>query len=264
MDTRRLHDDLTHLLRSVAADVVLPSFRSLDADEIHEKAPGDLVTDADRASEARISEGLDGLVDGARIVGEEATAADPSVLDGAGDGVVWTIDPIDGTRNYAEGRTPFALMVGLAVDGEPVAGWVLDPVTDRLCHAHRGHGAFIDDRRVTARATGTALPRTVVTSRRRRAALADRVDGALTPTSPVYCAGAEYPLVVGGEVDAVLFERGLPWDHTPGVVFLTEAGGRVAWPDGAPYRVGGAAERRQLLVTATPQLWDRTARVLFD
>ena len=57
------------------------------------------------------------------IVGEEAAHADPSVLDRLS-GPCWIVDPIDGTHNYAHGRTPFGIMVALADAGETIAGWL--------------------------------------------------------------------------------------------------------------------------------------------
>jgi len=56
------------------------------------------------------------------------------------------------------------------------------------------------------------------------------------------CAGVDYPLTAEGEQDFVLFWRTLPWDHAPGALLVTEAGGVVAHTDGASYRPGIARE----------------------
>jgi fructose-1,6-bisphosphatase/inositol monophosphatase family enzyme len=81
-----LHDAVSTLIRTVATEIVLPRFRNLSAAEISEKSPGDLVTIADKESEIRLSEGLARILPEARIIGEEAYAADPSVMDGINDG----------------------------------------------------------------------------------------------------------------------------------------------------------------------------------
>jgi fructose-1,6-bisphosphatase/inositol monophosphatase family enzyme len=209
------------LLRRVAADVVLVHFRSLSASDVREKAPGDPVTVADEETEAQLRAGLLDALPTARVVGEEAASADPSLLDGIGEGTVWVVDPIDGTSNFADGVSPFALMVALIDDGETIAGWIYDPVAERMCHAHAGRGAFENPR----------------------------------------CAGEQYPQVVLGQTDVALFQRALPWDHAPGTLFVSEAGGRAGRPDGTPYRV--ADRRPGLLVAATPQLWDDAASALF-
>ncbi len=62
------------------------------------------------------------------------------------------------------------------------------------------------------------------------------------------CAAEQYPRIVLGVNDLAVFERTLPWDHAPGSLFVNEAGGKVARPDGSPYVIGadpgrGAARR---------------------
>lgn len=259
-----LHDRVAPLLRDVAVEVVLPHFRSLAGDQVRQKEPGDPVTVADDESEAWLTPRLRALVLGARVVGEEAASADRSLLDDLDDGTVWVLDPIDGTANFADGVTPFAVMVALVDAGTTVAGWIYDPVTGRLCHAHRGHGAYIDGRRVHARASGADPPRAMVattfTSAEYRAERQARLAGGFELVPSPRCAGEMYPRIVLGATDVALFERALPWDHAPGALFVDEAGGRVGRPDGAPYRV--AERRRGLLVAATPQLWVRAADAL--
>lgn len=253
------------LLRETAAAVVMPRFRALAAHEIQEKSPGDYVTVADHESEARIVEGLAALLPEANILGEEAAAADPALIDGLGSGLDWVIDPIDGTTNFSEGITPFALMVALIADGETEAGWIYDPVKDRMCHAHRGHGAFVDGERIAARPTGAEPPIAALAMHfltpERRADIEARAAGRLAVAAIPRCAGEQYPRLALGENDVSLFERALPWDHAPGALFLEEAGGRTARPDGSRYRV--TDRRPGLLSAASPQLWDYAALVLF-
>ncbi len=116
-------DEVGELIRQVAHDVVLPRFQHLAAGEVHEKAPGELVTVADQESERLLTTGLMRLLPGSVVVGEEAVAADPQVLRHLDDaGPVWLVDPVDGTANFAAGRDPFAVMVALQRDGETAAG----------------------------------------------------------------------------------------------------------------------------------------------
>lgn len=116
------------LLREVAARSVLPRFRRLQDREIHEKQPGELVTIADQEAEAALTGGLRRLLPGSRVVGEEACAADPSLLLGIGTGLVWLVDPLDGTADFAAGDPRFSLMVALLRDGDIIAPWMLDPL----------------------------------------------------------------------------------------------------------------------------------------
>jgi len=261
----RLDGPVCALLRKTAIDIVLPRFQSLAAHEIAEKAPGDIVTVADKESEARLSEGLANLLPAARIVGEEASSADPELLEGIDSGRVWLIDPIDGTTNFSEGITPFALMIALVVEGETEAGWIYDPVTLRMCHAHRGHGAFVDGKRIAAKGTGENLPVTALGMHflaiERRADLEARAKGKLVIVPIPRCAGEQYPRLALGQNDISLFERALPYDHAPGALFLAEAGGKTARPDGSAYCLSD--RRPGLLSAASPALWDLAAGILF-
>jgi fructose-1,6-bisphosphatase/inositol monophosphatase family enzyme len=260
-----LHRAVGTLLRRVADEVVLVHFRALSDRDIREKSPGDPVTVADERTEVRLRAGLRDILPGARVVGEEAASADPSLLEGLGLGTVWVVDPIDGTSNFADGVSPFALMVALIDEGETIAGWIYDPVAERMCHAHAGRGAFVDGRAVVARPSGAQPPRamlaTTFTSARERADRAARAAGRFVEVENPRCAGEQYPQVVLGQTDVALFQRALPWDHAPGTLLVSEAGGRAGRSDGTPYRV--ADRRPGLLVAATPQLWDDAAALLF-
>ena len=253
------------LMRAVARDVILPRFRHLSADQVEEKSPGDLVTVADREAEAALAEGLLPLVPVSRVVGEEGVAADPALLDGLDSGTAWIVDPIDGTGNFAAGRAPFGVMVALAVDGEVNAGWLLDPLTHRLCYARAGGGAWIDGEPVRACESGAERPiaglATSFLATKDREEVERRAAGVFTTVPIPRCAAEQYPRLVLGENDLSVFERTLPWDHAPGALFLNEAGGRVRRRDGSPYRI--ADGRRGLLGASSPAMWDLGAQVLF-
>jgi fructose-1,6-bisphosphatase/inositol monophosphatase family enzyme len=263
--THVLHGPVEALMRAVAAEIMMPRFRDLAAGEIAEKSPGDYVTVVDTLSEARITEALTALLPGSIVVGEEAVAADPASVTGVTAPLAWIVDPLDGTGNFAAGRTPFAIMIALAADGVIEAGWILDPVTDRLCSATRGKGAFVNGERVTARPTGRKLPIGGLATRYLpediRADVDARIVGRIESVPVAHCAGEQYPRLVLGENDIALFWRSMPWDHAPGALFLEEAGGRIARPNGDPYRVGD--DRVGLLAAASSALWDEAAEILF-
>lgn len=253
------------LMRTVAAEVVMPRFRNLGATDKEEKAPDDWVTIADREAELRLIDGLAAIDPGTRIVGEEGVAADPGLMDGIGTGRLWLIDPIDGTGNFAAGHAPFGIMIALVEDGVPQASWMLDPLADRLCHARAGEGAFLNGNPVRARRSDRPRPvaalATYFMTEEQRRDLSARADPVYECVDIPRCAAEQYPRLVLGENDVAIFERTLPWDHAPGTLFLNEAGGRVTRVDGSPYRIGDT--KRGLLGTSSPALWDEAARVLF-
>jgi fructose-1,6-bisphosphatase/inositol monophosphatase family enzyme len=259
-----LKDEVAALMRGVAADVVMPRFRALAAHEIGEKSPGEVVTVADREAERRLHDGLAALGVGARIVGEEAAADEPALLAGVDRGLVWLVDPLDGTANFAAGHAPFGMMVALVEDGEPLAGWLLDPASGRLCHAEKGRGATCDGVGVRTRGTGQERPVAALGTHflppadRRR--VHRQAEGRLDVHPVPRCAAESYPRLALGWDDIALFQRILPWDHAAGVLFLREAGGHVTHWDGRPYRVGSGS--RGILAAADERLWRQAAAVL--
>ncbi|WP_436524168.1 inositol monophosphatase family protein [Actinoplanes sp. HUAS TT8] len=261
-------DQVSDLIREVAQTVVLPRFRKLSADEVHQKSPGDLVTIADQESERALTSGLTALLPGSVVVGEEAVAADPTVRDriGAG-GAVWIVDPVDGTNNFAAGKTPFCVMVALVKDGETAAGWILDVVADQLTVAERGSGAFRDGVRLKTRADAPAaadlhgviarkyLPDFVLEQ-------VDRHGDALgSRTTGRHCAGYEYPAIVTDVQQFAMFWRILPWDHVPGTLIVRESGGVARHLDGREYRP--VNHRRGLLAAANEEIWQTVQTTLF-
>ncbi|MFO1260148.1 MAG: inositol monophosphatase family protein [Sphingomonadaceae bacterium] len=264
--TAALKEPVADLIRTVAAEVILPRFQNLAAHEVIEKAANDLVTIADRESEARLSEGLARLLPEASIVGEEACAADPSLLAALSNDLCWIIDPIDGTGNFAAERAPFGVMVALTERGETIAGWIYDPLTGRLCHSERGKGATINGERIEARTSGAAVPvagiSTLFLDAQERAEMEARATGKLDLVGIPRCAAEQYPRIALGQNDLALFKRTLAWDHAAGVLFLNEAGGMACRYDGSPYLA--SSDEEGMLAAASPAMWDKAARILFD
>ena len=260
--TLGLTPQVAAIMQDAANRAVMPRYQSLTADQIDAKAADDVVTIADKEAELILADGLAKLLPEAAIVGEEAAHAVPALLDRLGDALCWIIDPIDGTNNYAAGKPPFGLMVALSQAGETVAGWILDPLSGRLAHAHRGAGAFIGEERIAARSTGQEPPVAAISlvfmDPAQRAAMKDHIAPHYTLVDIPRCAAEQYPRLVLGVNDCSIFERTLAWDHAAGVLFVNEAGGKAARPDGRAYRVD-EAHLPGLIGAASERLWDDLA-----
>lgn len=257
-----LIDPVAAAMRQASETAILPRYRHLGVHEIEEKSAGEVVTQADRESEAILTPILRSLVEGARVVGEEAAEANPELLRGLDEGLVWLVDPLDGTGNFANGSGAFAVMVGLMEHGQTRACWILDPLTGWEFFAGKGLGATKNGQQIKKSAPNDEVVRAsdmrgAILSRFLPADIRSRVEQGrklLHATSGMFCAGAEYPAIALGQQDFALFWRTLPWDHAPGALFLSEAGGHVARPDGGAYlpsdgRSGLLAARSQVIWT---------------
>ena len=256
-----LDREMLALMRSVAEKALLPRYRNLAKGEVEDKGGDDPVTVADREAEALLAEGLARLDPSLAIVGEEAAHADAGVLARLS-GDCWIIDPLDGTRNFATGKPPFGILIARASGGFTQSGWIYDCLSQRFCAAHRGAGAFVDGQRVTARHTGEAQPIAAISllfmDMGKRAAVMEHIAPHYRLVDVPYCAAEQYPRLGLGENDVSLFERTLAWDHAAGVLWLNEAGGMAARPDGSPYRVDGESHGG-LIGAASPALWEGMA-----
>ena len=259
MTPAALNETMHALLREVTQKVILPRYRKLAVHEITAKLVDDVVTVADNESELMLAEGL-AKIAVLPVVGEEAAFADESVFERLS-GDCWIVDPLDGTRNFARGAAPFGILVAMASGGAAHAGWIYDCLTGRFCTAEHGKGAFVDGERIAARPTGEAAPVAAISLIFMEGARREVVKQAIADYRQVdvpYCAAEQYPRLALGENDLSYFERTLPWDHAAGALWLTEAGGKCARPDGSPYRVD-EWRRKGLIGAASPALWEAMA-----
>jgi myo-inositol-1(or 4)-monophosphatase len=214
-------------------------------------SPTDVVTEFDTGAERLLRRRLLGSRPDDGILGEEGASVDTQ------SGVVWVVDPIDGTVNFVYDHPCYAVSVAAQVDGESVAGAVVDIRTATTFSAVRGGGALLHATGGTpARelrvpeppsldqalvATGFGYDAEV------RAAQARAVAGLLGRVRDIRRVGAaslDLCMVATGQVDAYL-ERGLnEWDRAAGGLVAEEAGARVVDLD------LGRASRRMTLAAA--------------
>ncbi|MCV2395504.1 inositol monophosphatase [Actinotalea sp. M2MS4P-6] len=235
---------VTDLVERVAYELVLPRFRDLSEDDVSAKGPGDLVTVVDTAAEDAITAGLTAIAPDVPVVGEEATAADPALLSALPElERAFLVDPIDGTRAFVEGAPDYAIMVALVEAGEPVAGWICLPSRGHTWVAERGSGAWRDGARLTPPARPERPRLRIAPSRGHDDVLAERsaAEGLEVGLGVPLWAGRSYTALADGEVDALGYWAGWPWDHAPGTALLRELGGVVAGVDASPYRATGLA-----------------------
>jgi len=247
-------------MREVTQAEILPRFKNLSDQDIHAKTSAeDLVTAADIAAERVLTRRLPDLLPGSVVVGEEATYADPSVLDRLDqDAPVWIVDPVDGTGNFSRGDPAFGVIVALAYRGETVAGWILDPLGERLAMAERGAGATVNDRPVRVEATDGSELRDLTGcafGSRGRA-----LKGHVAPMRFIRSAAQVYLNLATNVFQYGAFSRLKPWDHAAGVLIHAEAGGYGRLLDGTPY--APTLRGGDILLAADEPTWGRMAALM--
>lgn len=229
----RDQDDLELALQAAraAADVVRSYIgRSLG---VRHKSPDQPLTEADLAADALLRERLRGARPEYGWLSEE-TADSPERMER---NAVWIVDPIDGTRSFIAGRPEFSISVGLAVDGVPRVGVIVNPATREIFHAVRGQGAFWRDELGDEPRPLRAEPRPgaeLVASRSDvKAPWLQAIGGGWT-LRPIGSTAYKLALVAAGRAAGYITRgRRSEWDVCAGVLLVEEAGGRITDATGA-------------------------------
>jgi myo-inositol-1(or 4)-monophosphatase len=212
--------------------------RSLSVEE--KGTRGDLVTEADRASEALIVERLRSATPQAAILGEESGATRGT------SGERWIVDPLDGTTNFAHRYPIYCISIGYEVDGEMLAGVVYAPALGEMYAAERGRGATCNGKRIGVTHLAAVADSLVCTgfkpafyerngeyfARLSRVAQGVRRDGA---------AALDLAFVAAGRFEAFWEYDLAPWDIAAGSLLVREAGGRTSAIDGTAFRLDGTS-----------------------
>lgn len=231
-----------HHLADVASGLTLQA--SGERMDVMLKGDDSPVTEVDVAAERAIRNEIAARYPDDGVLGEEGGLAPGA------NGRVWLVDPIDGTRLYAEGIPLWATLVALREGDRVVAGVADMPALGRRYHSARGAGAWCGDRRLRV-SDVTGLAEAVVLHSPLEGWIAAGDDGALRRiasaargTRGISDSWAQL-LVAGGSADVLLeHEPCFEWDWAATSLILEEAGGRLSTFDGA-----APAPGRELLVS---------------
>ncbi|MCU1323762.1 MAG: inositol monophosphatase [Acidobacteriaceae bacterium] len=219
------------------------------------KGDVDIVTEADRASEALIKQKLEVAFPGHGIYGEEGTR------EGLESEYRWYVDPVDGTTNFAHGFPAFCVILGLEkrpaglaadADGEVVAGVIYDPLRDEMFSAEKGKGAWLNGKPIKVSKTAKlqeSLTATGFPSQKRHENPNVHFYQQITLRSHgvrrVGSAGLDLAYVACGRLDGFWEFNLNPWDTSAGSLLVAEAGGTVTHFDGSKFTL----DSREVLAT---------------
>ncbi|WP_397537388.1 inositol monophosphatase family protein [Rummeliibacillus pycnus] len=187
----------------------------------------DLVTNIDRETELFFIEKITAFDPSHKILGEEGMGEKIDSLDG----VVWIIDPIDGTMNFIRQHRNFAISIGVYINGVGKLGYIYDVMRDQLYFAEEGQGAFMNEiplkplEAISLDKAIIGLNATWVTPNKKiehlpMIELVRTVRG----TRSYGSAALEIVSVACGRMDAYISMRLSPWDVAGGVVIANEVG----------------------------------------
>lgn len=191
-------------------------------------SPIDIVTEADRSSERLVHDRILAARPDDGMVGEEGSA------DSGSSGVVWIVDPIDGTVNYLYGLPHFAVSIAAEVEGEVVAGVVVAPALGLEYVATRGGGATCNGQPIRPRPVVPLAERLVGTgfsyeqpARTRQAGYMAHLLPRIRDLRRLGSCALDICAVASGSLDAYVEEGAHIWDHAAAGLVVAEAGGTL-------------------------------------
>jgi myo-inositol-1(or 4)-monophosphatase len=214
----------------------------------HKSSPTDVVTQTDLQAEELIRQRLREATPQAGVLGEEGATTQ------GGARLQWVIDPLDGTVNFLYGVPLFAVSIAAALDGEVVAGAVIDVLRGELFSAHLAGGARCDGERIGV--SGCALlPNALVATgfsyhAQRRDLQGEVAHRVLSRARDVRCFGSaalELCWVACARVDAYYQRDTEIWDRAAGALIAAEAGAHTELP---------CPENDDLVMATTPEVFD--------
>jgi myo-inositol-1(or 4)-monophosphatase len=211
-------------------------------------SPTDVVTQTDVRAEHFVRQRLLEATPDAGILGEEGGKTS------AGARLQWVIDPLDGTINFLYGVPVFAVSVAAAIDGEVVAGAVVDVLRDELFAAHHGGGARCDGRPISVSSCSSLSQALLTTGFSYRADLRDTqgevAHRLLSRARDLRCFGSaalELCWVACARVDGYFQRDTEIWDRAAGALIAEEAGARIEMP---------CPENDDLVLAASPGVFE--------
>lgn len=219
------------------AGALLKQSLTASLDVQYKSSHNDLVTNMDKTIEQFFVNRIKSAYPDHRIISEEGFGDQIA----SADGIIWLVDPIDGTMNFVIQKRHFAISIGIYENGEGRAAFIYDVMNDDLYHCIAGNGAFLNKRRllplreVQKEDALLGLNVTWVQKNRRidpsiMAAVAHKIRG----TRAYGSAAIELAYVASGLLDGYFTMRLSPWDFGAGLILIKEVGGVITRADGLP------------------------------
>ena len=229
---------ISDLLVEVNKSIILKYYKNLSSKHIDTKSSDDdFVSIADKESEIYIVKNLIGFLNINQYIGEETSYSnkdDHKLL--KKNGLYWVIDPIDGTKNYINGKNEFCSMISLVFNSIPIASFVYCPLKDLLVYAFKGFGTYsleiktkkINQLRIQqdsfSNIVGSGGTKGIQEPLRQKVLQNLRK---YTNRLFIGSAGIEAIMLASNETQFVFHGRVTPWDHSPLDLIIKESGGCV-------------------------------------
>ena len=234
------NNEIKSILFDLSRKFILPKYKNLKESEIRLKNNNDLYTSVDLSIEEELNNILCKLLPGSLFVGEEKFFYFPEILKNYNKNkYCWTVDPIDGTKNFIKGKEKFAIMIALTFADQIIQSWIYKPLTNEVCYAVKDGGAFINGTKVKINKDNSINDSIGSISSKywdkNYFIKMKNIKHLFAEVKSYGCIGFEYIDIVNNKRDFAILSKLSPWDHLPGILLLREAGGFDSYFDKGNY-----------------------------
>jgi myo-inositol-1(or 4)-monophosphatase len=210
-----------------------------DRHTIDFKGEIDIVTEADRMSEALILSAIRRQYPGHDVLAEESSATHN------GSSFRWIIDPLDGTTNYAHGYPVFCVSIALEIEGDICLGVVFNPMLDEMFVAEKGGGAYLNGHNLSVSKTAilshsllaTGFPYDIRENKNNNINYFTEMARKVQAIRRAGSAALDLAYVAAGRFDGFWELKLMPWDTAAGCLLVQEAGGLITDLAGLPFHL---------------------------
>ena len=248
--------DLREILFNISKDIILPSFGNLEKNQISYKDGKDIVTDIDISVEKKLHNILPKLIQNSNFIGEESYAKNKNILNYYfSEEYCWTVDPIDGTSNFAKSKERFAVMIALTKRTNIIQSFIYKPLNEDFMHADYS-GAYLNNNKINLNkkinienAIGSISTKYWNEIKNEKLI---SIKNKFANVNSYGSIGCEYFDIALGKRDFALLSRLYPWDHIPGVFIVRQSGGHDCHFDKKEYKF--YKDSRNLIVSNSKNL----------
>ena len=214
-----------------ASKSLIRDFGEIENLQVSAKGPGDFVTSADRRTEKIIINELQKAHPDYEIITEES-----GIMNKGNTKNKWIIDPIDGTMNFLNGISQFAISIAYEEEGEIKCGIIFDPIKNEMFYAEKGNGAYLNNSRIRVSKKNRLKDSLLVTggpgrsNKKRELIFQEFVNVSNNVDAPIRKFGSaslDIANVACGRFDGYWQWDLNYWDIAAGIVIIKEAGGFV-------------------------------------
>ena len=259
------NSEIESILFDLSKKFILPKYNNLNQDEIKIKNENEIFTCVDVLVEEELCKILCKLLPGSLFVGEEKFSKFPKIINNYKENkYCWTVDPLDGTKNFVKGKEKFAVMIALTFGNKILQSWIYKPLSNEIYYAIKNQGTFFHGKKITTNRKNSIKDSIGSISTKywdkKNLLKMQTIKLNFLEIKSYGCIGLEYVDIVNNKRDFAILSKLSPWDHISGIFLLREAGGFDCYFDKGSYNY--CFQKRNLIVANNTKLGEQILSII--